>query len=270
MTKNNNIDDVLDYINSKGMTLNSFFKEVVRSDIDRFKSFTEWSKKDFEEYSILLDKAEKISSESDNKVNTKDVGDILENLVTFIIKRTYFFEVTRNIRTRTNEIDLYISRSDVGAQAINRYNISEDLLVIPDKIFLGECKNYNKNIGSTWFGKFYAVMKICDCDFGILFSLKKATGNFENWSESYGLIRTLTLIEKYEHGKDFVLIDFGLSDFKSINKGNSFFDIIKHKIIALKTGANYDSLIKKIKSDLDEEKKEIANEFKTLKENGKY
>lgn len=269
MNEDNNIEEVLNLISSKGMTFSSFMKEVVLSDIDRFKNLTEWSQKDFEEYSVLLDKAENISFKGDSEANTKEVGDVLEDLVTFIIERTYFFEVIRNIRTRTNEIDLYISRSVVGAQALKRYDISEDLLVIPDKIFLGECKNYDKNIGSTWFGKFYAVMKTCDCDFGILFSLKRATGNFDNWSDSYGLIRTLTLIEKYEHGKDFVLIDFGLSDFKAINKETSFFDIIKRKIIALKTGTNYDNLVKKLQKDLDKEKQAIANEFKELKDSRK-
>lgn len=266
MVKNNDIEEISKMMESKGLTMEQFMKHFVQNDIDRFKNLIKWSEKDFKEYSVLLNKASKISAKKESESKTKEVGDILEELVTFVIERTYFFESIGNIRNRTNEIDLFIFRSDRGSQALKKYNISEDLLVIPSTEFVAECKNYEKNIGATWFGKFYAVMKTCDCDFGILFSLKRATGNFENWSDSYGLIRTLTLIEKYEHGKDFYLIDFGLNDFKAINEDTSFFDIIKRKMIALKTGANYDNLVKKIQKDLDEEKVLIADKLKKIKD----
>lgn len=265
MIKNNNIDDIVKIIEEKGLTMGQFMKYIVDKDIDRFHNLIKWSQKDFEEYSILLDKASRISAKKESEAKTKEVGDILEELVTFVIDRTYFFKCVGNIRTRTNEIDLFIFRSDRGLQALKQYNINEELLVIPSTEFIAECKNYDKNIGTTWFGKFYAVMKTCDCCFGILFSLKRASGNFENWSDSYGLIRTLSLIEKNEHGKDFYLIDFGLTDFKSINEDTNFFDIIKRKMIALKTGSNYDNLVKKMQRDLDEEKKLIAKEFKGIK-----
>lgn len=94
MNKDNKIEDVLNLINSKGMTFSSFMKEVVASDIDRFKNLTEWSQKDFEEYSVLLDKAENISLKGDSEAKTKEVGDVLEDLVTFIIERTYFLKLS--------------------------------------------------------------------------------------------------------------------------------------------------------------------------------
>lgn len=265
MNRETEINELIEMIKSKGITFGELMKKDISNGVERFKTLTEWSCKDYEDYGLLLEKAQKVSGKKDSEEKTKEVGDLLEDLVTFIIERTYFFDVIRNIRTRTNEIDLYISRSKEGAQAISQYNLSEDLLIIPEKEFVSECKNYDKNIGATWFGKFYAVMKTCDCDFGILFSLKRATGNFDNWSDSYGLIRTLRLIEKYEHGKNFYLIDFGLADFESINQETSFFDIIERKIIALKTGTDYDRFIRKLQKDLDEEKKSISEEFKKIK-----
>lgn len=264
MNKEAEMKKMIKEMEAKGITFGDFMKQDISDDLSKFKSFIEWSNEDYKEYSILLDRAINISGKRESEDKTKEVGDVLEDLVKFIIERTYFFDVIKNIRTRTNEIDLYIYRSKEGEQALEKYKISEKLLIIPQKIFIGECKNYDKNIGSTWFGKFYAVMKTADCDFGILFSLKRATGNFENWSDSYGLIRTLTLIEKYENKKEFYLLDFGLEDFKAINPECSFFDIIERKMIALKTGTNYDSLVKKLQKDmnLDQKQYSVAKEIK--------
>ncbi len=265
MSKEKEINDTLEIINGKGISFQDLMRYQISKDIERFEELTAWSKKDYEEYSILLKKAQDISKNNKSGDIQKEVGDILELLVKFVIEKTYFFETIENVRTKTNEIDLYISLSKEGIQALETYNLSRDLLVIPEKEFIAECKNYNTNIGSTWYGKFYAVMKTCDFNFGILFSLKRATGNFDKWSDSYGLIRTLTLVEKYANNKQFHLIDFGLSDFEAINPNNSFFDIIKNKMTALRLGVNYDNFIKKITNDLDEEKKEKLEKIKILK-----
>ncbi|CEP79243.1 Uncharacterised protein [[Clostridium] sordellii] len=265
MNRQKEIDEVYNFMKNKGISFKELMMKDISNDLERFKSLIEWSSKDYEEYKILLEKAKKSSGKKDSEEKTKEVGDILEELVTFIIERTYFFEVIRNIRTRTNEIDLYITRSKEGSQALNKYNLSEDFIIIPEKEFISECKNYSKNIGTTWFGKFYAVMKTCDCNFGILFSLKRATGNFDNWSDSYGLIRTIRLIEKYENKKELYLIDFGLDDFDSISEENNFFDIIENKIKALKIGTDYDKFVKNLQKQLDEEKKSISEKFKKLK-----
>lgn len=252
------------FLEDRGLTSGDFIKDIINNDLETFDELTKWTDGDFKYFNNLLHIAENIDVK-DTGTTTRDVGDILEELVCFIFKKSYFFDVVKNVRTKTNEIDQVIRLSKRGMQALSRTNLSRDLLVIPEDTILGECKNYNQNIGVTWFGKFYAVLKNCNCNFGIIFSLKKATGNFDNWSDSYGLLRSITLLEKYRHDNDFYILDFGLSDFKRIGNGESIFDIIKAKMDSIKLGTDYDNLLNKYNTLLDEDSKLIIDSFDEVK-----
>lgn len=264
MNKQNLKKELEKFLEDRGLTSGDFIKEIINNDLETFNELTKWTDDDFKYFNDLLCIAENIDVK-DTGTTTRDVGDILEELVCFIFKKSYFFEVVKNVRTKTNEIDQVIRLSKRGMQALSRTNLSRDLLVIPEDTILGECKNYNKNIGVTWFGKFYAVLKNCNCNFGIIFSLKKATGNFDNWSDSYGLLRSITLLEKYRHENDFYILDFGLSDFKRIGDGESIFDIIKAKMDSIKLGTDYDNLLNKYNTLLDEDSKLIIDSFAEIK-----
>lgn len=125
-----------------------YLKEIVQGSIKVFHELTSWTDKDNKEYSLLL---KKLKEPFDRQILTiKEKGDRLENLVTFIIKKSYFFEIYRNVHTGTNEIDEVITLSEAGKQALSIYNISRDLLEIDTDIILGECKNYESTLGVTY------------------------------------------------------------------------------------------------------------------------
>ena len=72
-----------------GMNLRDYLDQIVKSDMDKFNAFVQWTEADKNEFKILLDKLKSLYDESVE--STKDKGDRLENLVEFIIKKTYFY-----------------------------------------------------------------------------------------------------------------------------------------------------------------------------------
>lgn len=103
-----------------GFDLRSYLDQIVQDPLEKFKGFITWTGKDKEEFRALLDELKKpfdIKQET-----TKEKGDRLEKLVEFIIRKTYFFEIYKNVHTETNEIDEVIVLSDRGKQAIQSLN----------------------------------------------------------------------------------------------------------------------------------------------------
>ena len=87
--------------------IKEYLQEIIQDSLDIFHILTSWSDKDKQEYSILLDELKKPFDK--NIETTKSKGDRLENLVSFIIKKSYFFDIYRNVHTGTNEIDEVIT-----------------------------------------------------------------------------------------------------------------------------------------------------------------
>lgn len=261
MNSENSLKDYIpNIINEQGISTKDLLDYIVQDSLSNFNELIKWTDEDYKTYNSMLEKAQNI----DNSLTTKEIGDLLEDLVCFIIRKTYFFEVVKNVRTKTNEIDQYISLSKKGIQALKLFSLDKKLLVLPVDGFLGECKNYKENINVTWIGKFYGLLKTCNCDFGIIFSLKKLTGSFNNWSDAYGLLRSIVLIEKYESKKNFYIIDFGINEFNSIKEGISFFDIVKSKIEAIKLGTSYEKILEKYKDMVDEDKSEFIKSVEDI------
>lgn len=99
-----------------GFDLRSYLDQIVQNPLDKFEKFIQWGEADKKEFRALLDELKKPFDK--NKETTKGKGDRLENLVEFIIRKTYFFEIYKNVHTETNEIDEVIVLSDRGKQAI--------------------------------------------------------------------------------------------------------------------------------------------------------
>lgn len=76
-----------------GYDLRSYFDQIVQNPLDKFKAFTTWTQNDKEEFKRLLDKLKEPYDKT--KETTKDKGDRLENLVEFIIRKTYFLRSTK-------------------------------------------------------------------------------------------------------------------------------------------------------------------------------
>lgn len=223
-------------------------KEDDREAVEKFFEFSSWTDEDYIEYNKLLMSLEqsygKCKNNAKDKIDTKSKGNALEDIVNFIIEKSYFLEVYPNKRNATNEIDQLIVVSCYGEQTLDRYGISRNLLGFKGDFFLGECKNYYKKVGVTWVGKFNTLLKICgDCEFGIIFSYLGLTGDENKWEHAHGLTKVIYINSNTDHKK--YILDFNINDFNNLkNKDVNFFKLIKSKKLALATGCKSESLYK--------------------------
>ena len=234
-------------LKKENYNIKQYLQEIVQNSVDIFHELTSWSDADRQEYSLLLTELKK---PFDKEIETtKAKGDRLENLVSSIIKKSYFFEIYRNVHTGTNEIDEVISLSSNGKQALSEYNLSRDLLEIDSDIALGECKNYDSTLDVTYVGKFYSLLVSTDIPFGIIFTQKGLTGNENEYHDSHGLVKVLRIIEKYQNNRDLTILTFTLEDYEKLERGISFFELIKAKKIALQLSSSYENFIKEYHHD---------------------
>lgn len=238
--------------------IKQYLKEIVQNSLDIFQELTSWSDKDKQEYSLLLEELKRPFDK--NVESAKSKGDRLENLVSFIIKKSYFFDIYRNVHTGTNEIDEVITLSLAGKQALTTYNISRDLLEIDSDISIGECKNYNSTLDVTYVGKFYSLLVSTDVSFGIIFTQNGLTGNENEYHDAYGLVKVLRIIEKYQNNRDLIIITFTLEDYEKLKEGISLFELIRSKKLALQMSSNYDSFLQEYHHDgIDSVKQKIQS-----------
>lgn len=229
-------------IKKENYSIKQYLHEIVQKPLDIFHELTSWSEEDKQKFTELVMGLEKPFNKSIE--TTKDKGDRLENLVSFLIKKTYFFEVYRNIHTGTNEIDEVIILSEKGKQALHEFNIARSILEIDSDIALGECKNYASALDVTYVGKFYSLLVSTDVPFGIIFTQKGLTGNENEFRDAYGLVKVLRIIEKYQNKKEMFILTFTLEDYRKIAQGESFFDMIKAKKVALGLSSEYTNFLR--------------------------
>lgn len=198
-----------------------------------YKKICEFNDEEIKEYNKLL-KEFKNTNSSNSTTNEK--GRALENLATYTIKTTHVFDVYKNIRTTTNELDQLVKITDNNRLLIGLKIIDERLAN-----FIGECKNYQDKIPVTYVGKICSLLTTTQNKICILFSYNGVTG--KNWKDAEGLIKKFYLSkEKLE--ERFCIIDFNVKDFDEIAKGNNFLQIVENKITALKNDTDYSNFIK--------------------------
>ena len=222
---------------SEDLNLKEVLKRGIIDDLNAFNIFVEWTEDEKSEFTVLLNQ---LKSPFDGKVESKkSKGDRLERLVSFIIDKSYFYKIYKNVRTETNEIDEIIVFSEEGRQALYKYGLSRGLIPISTDMFLGECKNYEKALNVTYVGKFYSLLSTTGNTFGILFTQKGLTGNEAGYKEGYGLTKVIRMVERYKNNNDFYIITFTLDDYEQLLKGHTFFDIVKAKMLALCHASDY-------------------------------
>lgn len=234
-------------IKKENYSIKEYLQEIIQKPLDIFYELTAWSEEDKQDFSVLLANLKRPFDKSTE--TTKEKGDRLENLVSFLIQKSYFFEIYRNIHTGTNEIDEVIILSERGKQALHEFNLARDILEIESDIALGECKNYASTLNVTYVGKFYSLLVSTDVPFGIIFTQKGLTGNENEFHDSYGLTKVLRIIEKYQNNREMFILTFTLEDYEQIANGKSFFDLIKAKKIALRLSSDYHSFLKDYNHD---------------------
>lgn len=198
-----------------------------------YKKICEFNDEEIKEYNKLLKEFKNINSSNST---TNEKGRALENLATYTIKTTHVFDVYKNIRTTTNELDQLVKITDNNRLLIGLKIIDERLAN-----FIGECKNYQDKIPVTYVGKICSLLTTTQNKICILFSYNGVTG--KNWENAEGLIKKFYLSkEKLE--ERFCIIDFNVKDFDEIAKGNNFLQIVENKITALKNDTDYSNFIK--------------------------
>ncbi|QWG87300.1 acetylglutamate semialdehyde dehydrogenase [Bacillus mycoides] len=198
-----------------------------------YRIITSLSKEEKEEYSVLLGKLKRIHRKN-SKSTTKEKGETLEKLVSFLIEKSTVFEIHQNIRTSSNEIDQLIA-----INAIGRKFKAKGYLDLKDDIILSECKNYHEKVGVTWVGKFASLMTYTESRLGLIFSYHGLAG--KGWEDAIGLTKKLYLGRPKDE-KLFIL-DFNKEDFERIEKGHNLLELIKAKTLALQTDTKFEHLI---------------------------
>ena len=168
------------------------------------------------------------------KLTKTEKGKRLEELTGLLLKDSVngLFDVYRNCRTSSNEIDILVRWTDNARMA----NIN---LAYPcfGESFLCECKNYNGKVNVTYVGKFCSLMCVTGVDLGIMVAWEGITSRGK-WSDSNGLIKKFALKEnKY-------IVVLSKDDFKRIyNREANIFSLVNDKYLALKSEIDYKEYI---------------------------
>lgn len=161
---------------------------------------------------------------------TKEKGDALESLIGMIFKTHSIYKVKRNLKTSTNEIDLFLELDFFGDQ-VNK-TIEKECL--PDEVLV-ECKNYSTKLEVSWIGKFASLLRVSSLKNGFFVTKKGITGR-HRWDASEGLIRKIALKD------DNRILHFLLEDFTNL-QGKTIFDVIRLKRQALDLDLDIEQLI---------------------------
>lgn len=157
------------------------------SDKLRYEKICEISEAQKNTYKKLLEKFKQLHDISPTDNAPKNLhnlkGEALENLVSYLLTISgNIFNVDRNLRTSTNEIDQIVTLTPQGKVLLTYHLIDPKL-----DTFLGECKNYDKAVSVTYIGKFCSLLLTNNIKIGILFSYYGTSGT--GWSNGAGLIK---------------------------------------------------------------------------------
>lgn len=170
------------------------------------------------------------------KLSKEEKGTKLEEITFVLFKKSVssMFDVYRNCRTSTNEIDLLIRWTENA-----RMSKMDSAFPCFGDSFLCECKNYDGKVDVTYVGKFCYLMNITNTFLGIMVAWEGITAR-SKWSDSAGLIKKIALKEN----RYVIVLD--KKDFERIYKKEAnLFSIINDKYLALKYEINYDKYILK-------------------------
>ncbi|MDA9470050.1 restriction endonuclease [Enterococcus sp. 5H] len=182
-----------------------------------------------EEQALQIDKLI-IQILEDKFETTKSKGDALESLVDYIFSSHNIYKVRRNLKTSTNEIDVFLELEFFGDQ-VNQ-TIEKSLL---ENEVLVECKNYNSKADVTWIGKFASLLRVSNTKVGLFISKRGITGR-SKWQDGKGLIKKIALRDNN------LILDFELADFMNL-KGKTLFECLRTKVQSLELDIDIESLI---------------------------
>lgn len=218
-------------MNNKGISLASYLNIINSLHLlkEQSISLSDENKNKFTEMCKRLDEYE----------SSKDKGNKLENLIFFIIENTPIFEAYPNIRSSTNEVDIFIKLNDLGNMML-----ANKIIDLKSNQIIIECKNYDKTkIDVTWVGKFCSLLLQSPARVGILISHKGFKGKGK-WDSAKGLAKKFYYYKERTDEKKYIL-DITLNEIKQSVNDNNFVELILNKIIALENDTKYENFITK-------------------------
>lgn len=139
---------------------------------------------------VVRDRTEALFVELEKSANNPAInkGKVLERIANELFISTKMYNNKINIRDSSNEIDVLVDLNNLG-------QIESEILpevMRNNKQIIIECKNYNKNVGVTWIGKFHSLLRNRGKKFGIIFSYYPLAGK-GNWDSAKGLVKKIYL-----------------------------------------------------------------------------
>ncbi|MDB2276544.1 restriction endonuclease [Halorubrum ezzemoulense] len=164
-------------------------------------------------YEIDLKEFEDALEAMDSADTSQERGDAFEEFAGILMEAMPFIRVReRNLRSRTNELDLVVEYT--GADDTKIFDkVSSDFLI--------ECKHWSEPVGSDPVGNFIQKMDKLSVDFGIIFARNGITGDEQ--TDGYGQIRDAFI----QSDKVILVIDDG--DIERLLGGKSLYNILDEK-----------------------------------------
>lgn len=215
--------------------LNSISSEL------RYSKICQLSDEQAKKYRELLEEFKQLhktppNTPAKNLHNLKGVA--LEKLVSYLLTVSGgIFNVNRNLRTSTNEIDQVVSLTPQGNILLGYHLINPKL-----KNFLCECKNYDTSVSVTYIGKFCSLLLTNNIKLGILFSYHGISGT--GWHNGSGLIKKFYLHKENLEDR-YCIINFSINEFEAILNGKNILQIIEEQLKSLQFDTDYSRYLSK-------------------------
>lgn len=164
-------------------------------------------------YEIDLKEFEDALEAMDSADTSQERGDAFEEFAGILMEAMPFIRVReRNLRSRTNELDLVVEYT--GADDTKIFDkVSSDFLI--------ECKHWSEPVGSDPVGNFIQKMDKLSVDFGIIFARNGITGDEQ--TDGYGQIRDAFI------QSDKVILVIDDEDIERLLGGKSLYNILDEK-----------------------------------------
>ncbi|MBT8903542.1 hypothetical protein BTI50_08485 [Lactobacillus delbrueckii subsp. bulgaricus] len=231
--KKENLNRIADDMNSKGLLFSDLF-QILKDQNSAVLNLTDTA---FERFASVYDKLDSGEVASNKK------GKLLEDLIAVLFEEGYpaMFEVKRNQRTSSNEIDLLINWSQ-SANGHRMQLLEKDL----GSSFLVECKNYENRVEVTYLGKFISLMGYTKTRLGIFVAWNGITGSNNSWNDAVGLVKKIALAEE-----KYILVLSKKDLLKIRQKQTNVFTLLEDKYRALKNDISYENYIQDHEIELD-------------------
>lgn len=221
----NNFKEAEKFLNDHGINISGFLEY----ECSKNPSFLQMSDDNHKLFCSLYDEVFTPSS------TTKSKGNKLEDLTAVLFEKAFpnIFDVKKNCRTSSNEIDLLIRWKD----AASRIGLINDFCGL-GSTFLCECKNYEGKVSVTYIGKFFSLMSYTDTRLGVLVAWDGVTG--KGWTDGLGLIKKIALADKR-----YIIVITKKDLLEIYKKQKTIFELLRDKYHALKHDIMYDKYISK-------------------------